>query len=133
LTIEEFKTPFEIRLSKENRRVKHGESMPWDTPAKTCYRSMSSDTGASAIDARVATGSMIIKHKLKLDDREAIETIRENIYMQYFPGMSEDKYEDVFDRSLFKTLRYRLGAEKFDVMNLIRFGKEFMFSFLKEV
>jgi hypothetical protein len=30
--------------------------------------------------------------------------------------LSEYKYEDVFDRSLFTTLRYRLGAEKFDAM-----------------
>ncbi len=116
LTIEEFKTPFEIRLNKENRWVKLGESMPWDALAKIYYRSMSSDMGAPAIDARIVIGAMIIKHKLKLDDREAIEAIRENMYMQYFLGLSEYKYEDVVDRSLFTTLRYRLGADKFDAM-----------------
>ena len=116
MTIEEFKTPFEIRLNKENRWVKLGESMPWDALARIYYRSMSSDMGAPAIDARVVIGAMIIKHKLKLDDRETIEAIRENMYMQYFLGLSEYKYEDVFDRSLFTTLRYRLGADKFDAM-----------------
>jgi len=35
---------------------------------------------------------MIIKHKMKLDDRETIEAIRENIYMQYFLGLREYKY-----------------------------------------
>src|SRR4030066_1817698 len=59
---------------------------------------------------------MIIKHKLKLDDRETIETIRENMYMQYFLGLQEYIYEDVFDRTLFTSLRYRLGADKFDAM-----------------
>ncbi len=116
MTIEEFKTPFEIRLNKENRWVKLGESMPWDALARIYYRSMSSDMGAPAIDARIVIGAMIIKHKMKLDDRETIEAIRENMYMQYFLGLSEYKYEDVFDRSLFTTLRYRLGAEKFDAM-----------------
>ena len=116
MTIEEFKTPFEIRLNKENRWVKLGESMPWDALARIYYRSMSSDMGAPAIDARIVIGAMIIKHKLKLDDRETIEAIRENMYMQYFLGLSEYKYEDVFDRSLFTTLRYRLGADKFDAM-----------------
>ena len=116
MTIEEFKTPFEIRLNKGNRWVKLGESMPWDALARIYYRSMSSDMGAPAIDARIVIGAMIIKHKLKLDDRETIEAIRENMYMQYFLGLSEYKYEDVFDRSLFTTLRYRLGAEKFDAM-----------------
>ena len=116
MTIEEFKTPFEIRLNKENRWVKLGESMPWDALAKIYYRSMSSDMGAPAIDARIVIGAMIIKHKLKLDDREAVEAIRENMFMQYFLGLSEYKYEYVFDRSLFTTLRYRLGADKFDAM-----------------
>ncbi len=77
---------------------------------------MSSDKGAPAIDARVVIGAMIIKHKLKLDDRETIETIRENMYMQYFLGLKEYTYEDIFDRSLFTTLCYRLGADKFDAM-----------------
>ena len=93
MTIEEFKTPFEIRLNKENRWVKLGESMPWDALARIYYRSMSSDMGAPAIDARIVIGAMIIKHKLKLDDRETIEAIRENMYMQYFLGLSEYKYE----------------------------------------
>ncbi len=79
---------------------------------KTC----SYDQGAPAIDARVVIGAMIIKHKLKLDDRETIKTIRENMYMQYFLGLEEYTYEDVFDRSLFIALRYRLGADKFDAM-----------------
>ena len=77
---------------------------------------MSSDMGAPAIDARIVIGALIIKHKLKLDDRETIETIRENMYMQYFLGLKGYTYEDVFDRSLFTTLRYRLGADKFDAM-----------------
>src|SRR4030042_3456150 len=77
---------------------------------------MSPDMGAPAIDARIVIGAMIIKHKLKLDDREAIETIRENMYMQYFLGLKGYTYQDVFERSLFTTLRYRLGADKFDAM-----------------
>ena len=36
--------------------------------------------------------------------------------MQYFLGLQEYIYEDVFDRTLFTTLRYRLGADKFDAM-----------------
>jgi IS5 family transposase len=116
MSIEEFKTPFQVRLDKNNRWVKLGESIPWDALASIYYRSMSSDMGAPAIDARIVIGAMIIKHKLKLDDRETIETIREHMYMQYFLGLKEYTYEDVFERSLFTTLRYRLGADKFDAM-----------------
>lgn len=116
MTIEEFRTPFKVKLDKANRWIKLGESLPWDALASIYYRTMSTDQGAPAIDARIVIGAMIIKHKLKLDDRETIETIRENMYMQYFLGLEEYTYNDVFDRSLFTTLRYRLGADKFDAM-----------------
>jgi len=116
MTIEEFKTPFEVRLDKGNRWIILGNTLPWDALASIYYRSMSSDMGAPAIDARIVIGALIIKHKLKLDDRETIETIRENMYMQYFLGLKGYTYEDVFDRTLFTTLRYRLGADKFDAM-----------------
>jgi hypothetical protein len=116
MSIEEFKTPFEIKLDKENRWIKLGNSLPWDAMASIYYRTMSADMGAPAIDARIVIGAMIIKHKLKLDDRETIETIKENMYMQYFLGLKEYIYEDVFDRSLFTRLRYRIGADKFDAM-----------------
>lgn len=96
--------------------MKLGNSLPWDRLAGIYYRGMSSDQGAPAIDARIVIGAMIVKHKLRLDDREAIETIRENMYIQYFLGLEEYTYKDVFDRSLFTTLRYRLGADKFDAM-----------------
>lgn len=116
ITIEEFKTPFQIRLDKGNRWILLGNSLPWDALASIYYRTMSTDMGAPAIDARIVIGAMIIKHKLKLDDRETIETIRENMYIQYFLGLKEYTYEYVFERSLFTTLRYRLGADKFDAM-----------------
>jgi IS5 family transposase len=54
---------------------------------------------------------------MKFDDRETIEYIRENMYVQYFLGLSNYIIQDVFDRSLFTTLRYRLGSDKFDQMN----------------
>ena len=75
MTIEEFKTPFQIKMDKENRWIKLGDSLPWDALARIYYRTMSSDMGAPAIDARIVIGAMIIKHKLKLDDRETIETL----------------------------------------------------------
>lgn len=117
LAIAEFKTPFQANIDKKNRWVKLANILPWDSMANIYYSTMSPNMGAPSIDARIVIGSMIIKHKLKLDDRETIETIRENPYMQYFLGLSQYTYEDVFDRSLFTTLCYRLGADKFDAMS----------------
>ena len=117
ISIEEFKTPFEINLDKGNRWVKLSCIIPWDDLASIYYRKLSHDKGAPAIDARIVIGAMIIKHKMGLDDRETIEMIRENPYAQFFLGLSEYTYEDVFDRSLFTTLRYRMGVEEFDAMS----------------
>lgn len=117
ITIEEFKTPFEINLNKGNRWVKLAGIIPWDELAKIYYCNMSENMGAPSIDARIVMGALIVKHKLGLDDRETIETIRENLYIQYFLGLSQYTYKEVFDRSLFTTLRYRMGVEKFDAMS----------------
>jgi len=118
MSIREFKTPWEIKLDKENRWAKLAEIIPWDELADIYYGNLSKNMGQPAIDARIVIGALIVKHKLQLDDREAIETIRENPYIQYFLGLSEYTYEDVFDRSLFTALRYRMGYEKFDSMTV---------------
>jgi hypothetical protein len=117
LSIEEFSTPFQAHLDPSNRWVKLAGIIPWDRLASIYYQSMSTDKGAPSIDARIVIGSMIIKHKLKLDDREVVETIRENMYLQYFLGLSSYTPEALFDRSLFTTFRQRLGADKFDRMS----------------
>jgi len=88
MSIEEFRTPFQIKLDKENRWVKLCNSLPLDRLAGIYYRSMSCDHGAPSIDARVVIGAMIGKHKLRLDDHEAIETIRENVYMRVSRGQT---------------------------------------------
>ena len=117
LSIEQFQTPFQVSLDINNRWVKLAKKMPWDKLASIYHKTLSNDQGAPAIDARVVIGAFIVKHKMKLDDRETIEYIRENMYVQYFLGLSNYTIHDVFDRSLFTTLRYRLGADKFDQMS----------------
>lgn len=117
LSIEEFQTPFQLNVDKDNRWVKLAALIPWDELAGIYYQSMSADMGAPSIDARIVIGAMIIKHKMKLDDREVVETIRENLYLQYFLGLSAYTAEPLFDRSLFTAFRYRLGQDKFDQMS----------------
>lgn len=54
---------------------------------------------------------------MKLDNCEIMNAFRENMYVQYFLGLSNYTSKDVFDCSLFTTLRYCLGADKFDQMS----------------
>lgn len=115
--IEEFKTPFELKLSPENRWVKLAAILPWDELASIYHRALSKKKkGRPCKDARVVIGALIIKHKEVLSDRRTLESIQENIYQQYFLGLSEYTYEQVFDSSLFVSIRRRLGASAFDEM-----------------
>ena len=116
-SIEDFKTSIEAHFEGDNRWVKMAELLPWDALAEIYGRSFSDSFGAPSIDARVVIGALIIKHKLKLDDRGTIEIIRENPYMQYFLGLSEFRSKAVFDASLFVTIRKRLGVKAFDEMS----------------
>jgi hypothetical protein len=89
LKIEAFKTPFELKLDSNNRWVKLSQLIPWDDMAGIYYKNLDSEKGRAALNARIAIGAMVIKHKLKLSDRETIATIQENPYMQYFLGLDQ--------------------------------------------
>jgi hypothetical protein len=62
-------------------------------------------------------GSLIIKHLCNLDDRETVDQISENIYMQYFLGYPSFTNEKPFDASLFVDFRKRLGLDKLNAIN----------------
>lgn len=62
-------------------------------------------------------GSLIIKYLCNLDDRETVDQISENIYMQYFLGYSSFTNEPPFDASLFVEFRKRLGCENLNAIN----------------
>lgn len=59
----------------------------------------------------------MIKHLCKLDDRETVDQISENMYMQYFLGYSSFTNEVPFDASLFVEIRSRLGVNQINAMN----------------
>ena len=125
LRFEFFESPFQGQLNGENRWVKLAESLPWDDLAGIYHRSLSADQGAPAKPARAVIGGVIIKHKLKLSDREVVAQIQENPYMQYFVGLEKFTHQVIFDPSLFPRIRKRLGVEAFEAMNealLIRAG-----------
>lgn len=117
LTIEEFKTPFQQKLSADNRWVKLSQVVPWDEFASAYMSMMDSSQGRPAVSPRIVLGAMIIKHMEKLDDRGVILAIQENIYMQYFVGLKEFTVNPVFDPSLFVTIRKRVGRKMFDSLN----------------
>ena len=117
LTIEEFKTPFQARLSAENRWVKLSKVVPWDEFASAYIAMMNTGHGRPGVSPRTVLGALIIKHLEKLDDRGVILAIQENIYMQFFVGLKEFTVEPVFDPSLLVQIRKRVGRKVFDSLN----------------
>lgn len=117
LTIEGFAHPFELALDKNNRWVKLAVLIPWDELASVYSKNLESDKGRLSVDVRMVIGAMIVKHRLKLSDRETVEMISENLYLQYFCGLKNFQSSEPFDASLFVDIRKRMGAEQFDAFN----------------
>ncbi len=118
LTIDCFQSPFEQQLNPENRWVVLSGLMPWDEVCNLYLKNVGvSQTGRPPLSPRVILGSLIIKHLCNLDDRETVDQISENIYMQYFLGYSGFSSEPPFDASLFVDLRKRLGMENLNAIN----------------
>ena len=117
IKLELFKHPFGVELDKENRWVKLSAVIPWDKLAEVYSRKLQSSTGRKSVNIRTVIAALIVKHKLRLDDRGTIEMIKENIYLQYFCGLEGFTTEAVFDPSLFVDIRKRLGGKEFEKFN----------------
>jgi len=116
LDFNEFFLPFGGKLDGTNRWVKLAALVPWDTFEDQYAKQFCTDNGAGALPFRIALGALIIKERLRITDREAVEQIKENPYLQYFLGFSEFKQEAPFDASMFVHFRKRMTV---DILSLI--------------
>lgn len=120
MVIPGFEMPFDQHLSPDNRWVKLSQAIPWDKMTNIYLHKVSkSKYGASKINPRMVLGALIIKHYMDYTDRETIESITENVYMQYFVGLSSFSSEPIFDASLFVTIRERLDDKVLNEINEI--------------
>ena len=117
LTLKGFITPFENALSPDNRWVTLANVIPWDNLAGIYMKQLSSNSGRESINVRMVIAALIIKHKLGLDDRGTVDMISENIYLQYFCGLSSFQTEKPFHPTVFVDIRKRMGATSFDKWN----------------
>lgn len=126
LSCENFYLPFGGKLSSTNRWVQLADLIPWHLFESEYAQHFSENTGAPAKSFRLALGALIIKEKLGTSDRETLEQIRENPYLQYFLGLSEFSDTPPFDASMFVHFRKRLSVDvvlkvnEFVVMEMLR-------------
>ena len=117
LTPENFELPFAEKLSSDNRWVIMAELIPWSEFEEEYAENFSEKMGAIAKPFRMALGALIIKEKLRTSDRETVEQIKENPYLQYFLGMSNYTNEPPFDTSMMVYFRERIDENLVDQIN----------------
>ena len=114
---EDFELPFEGKLSQDNRWVIMAKLVPWDEFEQEYAKNFARDMGAPALPFRVALGSLIIKEKLGISDRETVEQIKENPYLQYFIGKTHYRSEAPYDPSLLTRFRERINVNLVNQIN----------------
>jgi hypothetical protein len=105
------------KLSADNRWVKMTQLIPWSEFEAEYAENFPTSLGAPAKSFRMALGALIIKEKLGISDRETVEQIRENPYLQYFIGQSSYSNELAFDPSLLVHFRQRISPNLINKVN----------------
>ena len=82
-----FNQPMGLHMNPDNRWVKLADRIPWDEFEVKYAKLFPSDTGNVAQPLRMALGALIIQTKFQYSDRELVEQIAENPYLQYFIGL----------------------------------------------
>lgn len=118
LELDNFVLPFGGKLNPENRWVKLSKIIPWaEIEAKYIKALENSGYGSPAKSVRVALGALIIKERQGVSDRELVEQISENPYMQYFLGFKEFSDEPPFHHSMMVHFRKRISMEMIAEVN----------------
>jgi Transposase domain (DUF772) len=117
-TVENPELKFEGKLAKDNRWVIMSELIPWQEFEEEYAKNFSEiGIGAPAKPFRIALGSLIIKERLGVSDRETVEQIKENPYLQYFLGITEYSNKAPFEASMLVHFRQRIGEEIVNKIN----------------
>lgn len=102
---------FEVKLCEQNRWVILSQLIPWSEFEQEYALKFSQEMGAPAKPFRMALGALIIKEKLGISDRETVEQIKENPYLQYFIGRESYSNEAPFDASMMVHFRQKITVD----------------------
>jgi hypothetical protein len=117
ITPENFELPWSGKLSSDNRWIIMAELIPWSEFEEQYAKNFSKTMGAIAKPWRMALGALIIQEKLGVTDRETVEQIKENPYLQYFIGLSEYSNEAAFEASMMVYFRKRIDKNLVNQVN----------------
>lgn len=105
----DFFLPFGGKLNENNRWVQLAQLVPWEHAEKNYGRFFKNTfRGQQTLSLRKGLGALIIQERMQLTDRETVESISENPYMQYFIGLSGFEQKPPFHHSMMTHFRKRL-------------------------
>ena len=110
-SITDFNQTMGLKMNPENRWIKKAATIPWDAIEEKYAKLFPSNTGMPAKPLRMALGSLLIQKSLEFSDRELLDEITENPYMQYFIGLPGYQSAPPFVPSLLVYFRKRLTPE----------------------
>ena len=110
-SITDFNQPIGQKMNPENRWVKKASAIPWEAIEEKYAKLFPSKTGMRVKPLQMALGSLLIQKQLGFSDRELVEEITENPYLQYFIGLPGYQTEPPFVPSLLVEFRKRLSAD----------------------
>ncbi|OQA00440.1 MAG: hypothetical protein BWY69_01712 [Planctomycetes bacterium ADurb.Bin401] len=111
LKFENFYLPFGGKIRSDNRWVILSKQIPWQQIEEQYGELFCDDDGSPAISARMALGALIIKERLNISDRETVEQIIENPYLQYFLGYLQYDDAEPFHNSMMTHFRKRFSQD----------------------
>ncbi|MCF6094013.1 IS5 family transposase [Microaerobacter geothermalis] len=115
---DDFFLPFGGKLNKENRWVQLSHLIPWWKVEKVYAKRFEKKIkGRQAVSVRVALGALIIQERLGTTDRETVQQITENPYLQYFIGLPGFQEKAPFHHSLMTHFRKRLNKKAINQIN----------------
>ena len=106
-----------MQLDTSNEWVILAERIPWDVCEKMYAEMFPSKTGHPALSVRVALGSLIIKQRKCLSDRELVKEIKESPYLQYFIGFTRFQKEEPFTAPALVYFRKRIDVDFLATVN----------------
>lgn len=114
----DFFLPFGGKLRDDNRWVQLARLVPWSKVEQDYAKAFKkSFKGQKPVSIRVALGALLIQQRQNLTDRETVEQISENPYLQYFIGLSGYQDRKPFHHSLMTHFRKRLNAKILNQVN----------------
>lgn len=112
LLSQEFYLPFGGKLNPDNRWCILAAIIPWaEIEAQYVKSFKKTNIGQKAYSVRMALGSLLIQVQKKLSDRDLVDEIAENPYLQYFIGLSGFTTKQPFNPSLMVQFRKRFPKE----------------------